>query len=135
MMRKQLVCSMLAALLLVTAGFAQTDKKSALDKGFLELYVRHLWVLLATDTVAIGDAKPSDVPGMMEVHIKVTRGQQGLDEMLYVTKDGSRIIQGNAFDVTANPFKKDLDKVKTAFQPSLGTPGAPVVIVLFSDFQ
>jgi protein-disulfide isomerase len=126
----------LATLLLAAAGSAQTDKKSALDKSYLELYVRHLWVLLPTDTVTVGDAKPSEtVPGMQEVHVKIARGPASGEELLYVTKDGSRILQGNAFDVTNNPFKKDLDKLKTSFQPSLGTPGAPVVIVLFSDFQ
>ena len=127
---------MLAALLLVAAGAAQSDKKSALDKAYLEFYVRHLWVLLPTDTVTISDAKPSDsMPGMQEVRVKIARGPASGEEMLYVTKDGSHIMQGTAFDVTNNPFKKDLDKLKTAFQPSLGTPGAPVVIVLFSDFQ
>jgi protein-disulfide isomerase len=135
MMLKQLLSSLLAALLLVAAGMAQGDKKSAYDKAYLEAYVRHLWVLLPTDTVTVSDPKPSDVPGMQEIHVKIARGPATGDELLYVTKDGAKILQGSAFDVTANPFKKDLDKLKTAFQPSLGTPGATVVIVLFSDFQ
>jgi protein-disulfide isomerase len=134
-MLKPLLSSLLAAILLVTAGAAQTDKKSAFDKAYLELYVRHLWVLLPTDTVTVSDPKPSDVPGMKEVHVKITRGPASGDELLYVTSDGRHIIQGSAFDVGFNPFKKDLDKLKTSFQPSLGTPGASVVIVLFSDFQ
>jgi len=134
-MFKPLFSSLLAALLLVAAGSAQSDKKSAYDKAYLEQYVRHLWVLLPTDTVTVGDPKPSDVPGMQEIHVKIARGPASGDELLYVTKDGSRILQGTSFDVTNNPFKKDLDKLKTSFQPSLGTPGATVVIVLFSDFQ
>ena len=32
-------------------------------------------------------------------------------------------------------LQDDLDKLKTEFQPSLGTPGAPVVLVAFSDFE
>jgi protein-disulfide isomerase len=135
MMLKQLLSSLLAALLLVAAGMAQGEKKSAYDKAYLEAYVRHLWVLLPTDTVTVSDAKPSDVPGMQEIHVKIARGPATGDELLYVTKDGTKILQGSAFDVTGNPFKKDLDKLKTAFQPSLGTPGATVVIVMFSDFQ
>jgi protein-disulfide isomerase len=134
-MLKPLFSSLLAALLLVAASVAQSDKKSAFDKAYLEQYVRHLWVLLPTDTVTVSEPKPSDVPGMQEVRVKIARGPATGEELLYVTKDGSRILQGSAFDVTNNPFKKDLDKLKTAFQPSLGTPGAPVVIVLFSDFQ
>lgn len=127
--------SLLAALLLVAAGMAQTEKKSAYNKAELELYVRHLWVLLPTDTVTVGDPKPSDVPGMQEIRVKITRGQASGEELLYVTKDGGKILQGMAYDVNFNPFKKDLDKLKTSFQPSLGTPGATVVIVLFSDFE
>ena len=136
-MFKPLFSSLLAGLLLAAAGMAQSagEKKSAFDKPYLEAYVRHLWVLLPTDTVTVGDPKPSDVPGMQEVHVKVTRGPASGDELLYVTKDGTRILQGMAYDVTANPFKKDLDKLKTSFQPSLGTPGATVVMVLYSDFE
>jgi protein-disulfide isomerase len=134
-MLKPLFSSFLAAFLLVAAGMAQGEKKTAFDKAYLEAYVRHLWILLPTDTVTVSDPKPSDVPGMQEVHVKITRGPASGDELLYVTKDGTRILQGMAYDVTGNPFKKDLDKLKTSFQPSLGTPGATVVMVLFSDFQ
>jgi protein-disulfide isomerase len=134
-MFKPLFSSLLAALLCVAAGMAQGEKKTAYDKAYLEAYVRHLWVLLPTDNVTIGDPKPSDVPGMEEVHVKIARGPASGDELLFVTKDGSRILQGTAYDVTNNPFKKDLDKLKTGFQPALGTPGATVVVVLFSDFQ
>ena len=127
--------SLVAALLLVPAGMAQSEKKSAFNKAELETYVRHLWVLPATIGVTIGDPKPSDVPGMQEIRVKITQGQASQEVTLYVTKDGGKILQGSAFDVNFNPFKKDLDRLKTGFQPSLGTPGATVVVVLFSDFQ
>jgi len=127
--------SLLAALLLVAAGAAQSDKKSAFNKAELETYVRHLWVIPSTMGVTIGDPTPSDVPGMQEVRVKITQGQASQEVPLYVTKDGGKILQGTAYDVNFNPFKKDLDKLKTTFQPSLGTPGATVVVVLFSDFQ
>ena len=39
------------------------------------------------------------------------------------------------WDIGLNPFKKDLDRLKTSFEPSMGTPGSPVVLVEFSDFQ
>jgi protein-disulfide isomerase len=44
-------------------------------------------------------------------------------------------VQGNLYDISQNPFKADLDKLKTDLQPSFGTPGAPVVLVEFSDFE
>ena len=45
------------------------------------------------------------------------------------------MVQGNLYDISQNPFKADLDKLKTDLQPSFGTPGAPVVLVEFSDFE
>lgn len=127
--------SLMAAILLVAASVAQSDKKSAYNKAELETYVRHLWVIPPALGVTIGDPKPSDLPGFQEVRVKITQGQASQEVMLYVTKDGGKILQGSAYDVNFNPFKKDLDRLKTQFQPSLGTPGATVVVVLFSDFQ
>ena len=127
--------SLVAALMLAAAVTAQSDKKSAFNKAELEAYVRHLWVIPGTYGVTIGDPKPSDVPGLQEVRVKLTQGTVSQEETLYVSKDGSKILQGAAYDVNFNPFKKDLDKLNTQFQPSLGTPGATVVVVLFSDFQ
>lgn len=134
-MFKPLFPSLLAALLLVSTGIAQNQPKSAYNKAELETYIRHLWVIPPTMGVSVGDPKPSDIPGFQEVKIKLTQGQASQEETLYVTKDGSKILQGLAYDVNFNPFKKDLDRLKTTAQPSLGTPGAPVVVILFSDFQ
>lgn len=134
-MFRPVLTSLAAALLLVAAGTAQTDKKSAYNKAELEAYVRHLWVLPTGLVISVGDPQPSDVPGLQEVKVKISQGQVSQEVALYVTKDGSKILQGSAYDVNFNPFKKDLDKLKTAFQPSVGTAGATVVMVMFSDFQ
>lgn len=134
-MFKKLFPSLAAAILLVGAGSAQSDKKPAFNKAELEAYVRHLWIIPANLTVTIGDPTPSDIAGLEEVRVKITQGQNSQEVPLYVTKDGNKILQGASYDVNFNPFKKDLDKLKTQFQPSIGTPGATVVLVLFSDFQ
>ena len=63
------------------------------------------------------------------------RGDASEDFPFLVSKDGSKILQATVYDVNSNPFKPDLDKLKTEFQPSFGTPGAPVVLVAFSDFE
>ncbi len=67
--------------------------------------------------------------------MRISQGAQSQELPLYVSNDGKKIIQGNFYDVTANPFKPELDKLKTQFQPALGTAGAPVVVVVFSDLQ
>ena len=116
-------------------GAADAPQKSAFDKPTLEAYVRHLYLLQPPLTVTIGDPKPSALPGFKEVRVRISQGPQFQELPLYVSDDGKKIVQGNFYDVTTNPFKPELDKLKTQFQPALGTAGAPVVIVVFSDLQ
>jgi len=110
-------------------------KKSAFDKATLEAYIRHLFVWGPQIKVEIADAKPSPLEGMLEVDVHASAGAATQDEVFYVSKDGQKIVRGSVFDIKENPFKADLDKLKTDLQPNYGTPGAPVVLVLFSDFQ
>jgi len=111
------------------------EKKSAWDKATFEAYVRHLNVWGPQITVAIADPKPSDMPGFSLVTVHASAGQASADFEYYVSKDGQKIVQGNLYDISQNPFKPELDKLKTDLQPSFGTPGAPVVLVEFSDFE
>jgi protein-disulfide isomerase len=126
---------LLAALL---AGFALSGAetpKTAFDKPTLEAYLRHLFVLPAQLTVAVNDPKPSPFTGFKEVRVRISQGPQFQDVVLYVSNDGKQIVQGSFFDIAKNPFKPDLDKLKTQGAPALGTAGAPVAIVIFSDLQ
>ena len=131
MFRATSLC-LLGALLL---GAADAPQKSAFDKPTMEAYVRHLYVLQPQLTVTIGDPKPSAMPGFKEVRVRIAQGAQFQEVPLYVSNDGKKIVQGVVYDIASNPFKPELDKLKTQFQPALGTPGAPVAIVLFSDMQ
>jgi len=133
-MLRNISLTILAALALFAAETTPA-KKSALDKATLEAYVRHVFVWTSQVKVEIGDPKPSELPGFSEVDVHASQGQASADEKLYVSKDGQKILRGAVFDVTQNPFKPELDKLHTDLQPSMGTPGAPVVIVEFSDFQ
>jgi protein-disulfide isomerase len=114
---------------------ADAPPKSAFDKPTLEAYVRHLYLLNPQLTVTILDPKPSSIPGFKEVRVRISQGAQSQDLPLFVSADGKKIIQGSFYDVANNPFKSELDKLRTQFQPALGTAGAPVVIVTFSDLQ
>ena len=133
-------------LILLAAGsalLAQTSqspaspakKVSALDKATMEVWLRHLFVWPAPIEVQVEDAKPGPMAGFYEVKIRGTSGPQSQEETFYVSKDGQKIFRGSVYDVTQNPFKEDLDKLKTEMRPGFGTPGAPVVIAEFSDFE
>jgi protein-disulfide isomerase len=118
------------------AAKPQAAKKSALDKATLEAYVRHLFVWGPQISVEIADPKPSkELPGFEDVTVHASAGGASQDEQFLVSKDGQKILKAMVFDVSQNPFKSDLDKLNTQFSPSFGTPGAPVVIVVFTDFE
>jgi protein-disulfide isomerase len=110
-------------------------KKTAFDKQIFEAYVRHLFVWGPQIKVEVGNPHPGPLVGFSEVGVHASAGQASQDEVFYISKDGKKIIRGSVFDVGQNPFKEDLDKIKTDLQPSMGTPGAPVVLVMFSDFE
>lgn len=133
-MFRAIALTILTTLALWSADTAPA-KKSAFDKPTLEAYVRHVFVWNAQVKVEIGDPKPSPMPGFSEVKVHASQGAATADETLYVSKDGQKIVRGSVYDVAQNPFKPELDKLHTDLQPSMGTPGAPVVIVLFSDFE
>jgi len=121
------------------ANKATPDKpqidKPQIDKVKLEAYLRHLFVWPPPIELAIGDPQPGPMPGFYEVKIRGSQGNASQEETFYVSKDGRKIVRGSVFDIGQNPFKSDLDRLKTEYQPSIGTPGAPVVLVEFSDFE
>ncbi len=128
------------ALLLCGVGFAAPPTKKpvaqkAFNKAAFEDYVRHLFVWPTTIQMQIGDPKPGPMPGYDEVNVRASQGKASQDEVFYISKDGKKIVRGSVFDIDKNPFQDDLNKLRTEFRPSLGTPGASVVIVEFSDFQ
>jgi protein-disulfide isomerase len=109
--------------------------KSAFDKPILEAYIRHMFVWGPQINVTIGDPQPAPMPGFKQVAVQASAGNARQDDVFYVSDDGQTIVRGQVFDVKDNPFRPELKKLKTEFEPSFGTPGAPVVAVIFSDFQ
>ena len=98
--------------------------------------MRHMYAWPQQVQVKIADPKPAaDLPGFQEVVVTASAGQASQAVTYYVSSDGRRIIQGQVFDVQKNPFAADRDRIVTNLQPSFGEPGAPVVVVVYSDFQ
>ena len=114
---------------------ADAAKKSALDKPTLEAYIRHVELLPDDLKINVGDPKPSLFADFLEVPVQVETPTGVYAIRYFVSKDGQRIVKGSMFDVSKNPFQSELDKIKTDLQPSFGEPGAPVVMVVFTDFE
>jgi protein-disulfide isomerase len=113
---------------------AATDAPQ-INKAKLEAYLRHLFVWPPPIEMEIADPKAGPMPGFYEVKVRGSQGNASQEETFFVSKDGQKIIRGTVFDLGQNPFKPDLEKIKTEFQPAIGTVGAPVVLVEFSDFE
>jgi protein-disulfide isomerase len=129
-MRFALIAALCAALLP-----AQEKPKNALDKAQMEAYVRHLLAVIPEVKLKVADPKPSPIPDLLQVDVHFTFGDRSQDETFYVTKDGQHVVRGFVYNFADNPFKEDLDKLKTDLSPSFGAAGAPVVVVEFGDFQ
>ncbi len=109
--------------------------KTALDKATMEAYVRHLVLYPSQVKLTVNDPKPSEVPGFLDITVRAEAGAASEERTFLVSKDGQKILQATVYDVNQSPFQKELSLLKTAQEPAMGTPGSPVTIVLFSDFQ
>ncbi len=107
----------------------------ALDKEKLAGFVRHLLMWGPQITVEVSDPKPSELAGFSEVNVKGIAGAASQQQVFLVSEDGSQVVRAVVYDLEKNPFHKDFERISVAAQPSLGTTGAPVRIVLYTDFQ
>ncbi len=104
------------------------------DKAAIEQFARYLFLWSPEIGVSVSDPRPSSIVGLFDVI--VTASARGISEphTFRISADGKRIFEAPIYPIS-NPFEEQLSKLKTDLTPSQGTPGAPVVMVLFSDFQ
>ncbi len=125
-------------LLACSAVFAATPAlKSAFDKPVFEDYVRHLLAVTNSEVkVSVDDPKPSPIPGLKEVDVHLTYGPASQDIPFYVSADGRHVVRGEIFNINQSPFQAALAALKPDGAPAYGAgPGAPITIVVFSDFE
>ncbi len=122
-----------AALSMALCSGAQAP--SALDKPTMERYVRHIFAWGPAISVKVSDPVASGLPGFKEVLVVATAGGGSHEEKFLVSPDGKKIVRGVLYDVAENPFAMEAGKIKTDRQPAFGPANAPVVVVIYSDFQ
>lgn len=110
--------------------------KSTVDKAALEAYLRYTELWIPQVQVKIDDATPSkDLPGFSDLWVHLSYNGGTKDQKYFVSADGKRIIRGDVFELAKSPFQSNLDSLKIDRQPTLGPAGAPVTMVMFSDFE
>ncbi|MGQ9632630.1 MAG: thioredoxin domain-containing protein [Bryobacteraceae bacterium] len=126
------------AVLLAPPALAQSRAPAAasIDKQALEDYIRYLYLWPPDVKIEISDARPSVIEGLREFTFKVSASSgASFQQTLFLSTDGRRILRGEVFDLGRSPFQETASKITLRGQPSLGPENAPVVVVLFSDFQ
>ena len=117
------------------ASGAPAGPSNALDKEDLETYLRHLYAWAPEIQIEIGDFQPSSVDSLLRTNVLLSYKLRSQEKVFFITKDGRQVLDGSAYEIAKNPFQSNLQKITTSGHPSFGTPGAPVVIVAYSDFQ
>jgi protein-disulfide isomerase len=100
-----------------------------------EDFVRSLFAWGPEFKVTIGPLAPSLSADFYLAPVQVTVNDHTDKGKVYVSKDGKTFIQGEMFDMKANPFADNLAKIHVEGDPSTGPADAKVTIVEFSDFQ
>ena len=108
---------------------------NALDKDDLEIYVRHLYTWRPEVKVEIGDPSPAPIDGLLQIEIRASYKMATQNKILLVSKDGEHILDGSRYEIGKNPFAANYDKIDAMGAPGFGTEGAPVRVVVYSDFQ
>jgi len=117
------------------AAAGAAAEKSALNKQHLEGYLRHLFLWGPQIKVEIGPFTPAPPAGLMQTTVTASYGAASEQMTFFVSADGKYILNGALHEASANPFKREISSLTTTLQPSFGAPGAPVTLIVFSDFQ
>ncbi|MBE0657473.1 MAG: thioredoxin domain-containing protein [Bryobacteraceae bacterium] len=114
---------------------ARAAATPAFNAAAFEAYVRHLLLWNDKINVKVSPLKAGPMPGYSEVTATGSFGNVSLDEGFYVSNDGAKIVRGSVYDINQSPFVREQAMLKDLKDPYMGTPGAPVTLVAFSDYQ
>jgi len=125
----------MAAAALAPALLAQTTA-AKIDKVQLEAALRHIELWIPEVQAKLDDPAPSkELPGFYDVAVHLSYNGQSIDQKYLVSGDGKKVVKGDIYDTGKNPFQGNVDRIKTDLQPSYGDAAAPVVAVIFGDFE
>ncbi len=114
---------------------AEADKIVALAKQKLDRLRFNIMISSQTRVEVVG-AKPTPVPGIVDLNLRVTLGDRTALRHVLVTSDLQHVIIGQMFRLGEIPRPRvDLSNVDLKDAPVKGDPKAPVTIVEYSDFQ
>lgn len=136
MKRTIVVLALCVVAVVPLAGQSQTAPQVAPDfTKKVEAYLRELFAWGPEITVKLGAPKPAAMPGLLEVNLDVSMGEQSNSGSIFATPDGKYVVRGEVHDTAADPFAANRAKITTEGFPAKGPANAKVTIVEFADFQ
>ena len=134
-----LALQLAAILIFCSASPGQSATDSAVPgsglKDRVEKYVRHLFVWGPEVKVEVSDLKPSKLTGFQEVVVTASAGNASQKESFYISSDGSHLVRGVSYDLSADPYADTNRQIDKTAYPAFGPESAPVQLVVYSDFQ
>jgi protein-disulfide isomerase len=101
----------------------------------VEHFLRKLYAWGPAFKIKLGPLKDTGIPGLYEVPVAVTQGEQTDTGLVYTSRDGRFIFRGEVDDTTKDPFADNRARIHLESYPSKGPENAKVTVVFFSDFQ
>lgn len=124
------LCAAIALAAIASSAIAQT-----VDNDRIIKYYRKKMNVPPTAQVAVTGVKDSVIKGAKEGTLAVGNPPQVQNVTFIASTDGRYVVFGAVEDVTIDPSKAVMAKIKTDGVPFKGPKDAKVVIVEYSDFQ
>jgi protein-disulfide isomerase len=114
---------------------AQDAAKPAMTNDQIAAYIRKALNIPANVTVTVKENPESKtVPGGYPIMIEFRSDRVNQDQEAWIT-NGNTLVIGKTFDMSVDPYKKNLEKISMNNVPTTGAADAKVTIVEYSDFQ
>jgi len=113
---------------------AQTGPSPGAAKR-IEAYLRRLYAWGPDFKLTFSPFRESPIPGLYEVTLELSKGDQKDSAVLYVTRDGQYLVRGELTDITKDPLAENLAQLHLEDSPSTGPQDAQVTVVEFADFE
>ena len=118
-----------------TACAQEEAVKPSMTHEQIAAYIRKAFNVPANVSITVKENPESKtVPSTYAILVQFRGERVNQDQEAWVTKNNVLIV-GRTFDMTVDPYKKNLDKMNLANSPVTGAADAKVTIVEYSDFQ
>lgn len=126
----------LAALFLLLASplLCQQPAESDLNRR-IERQVRAYAEAPPDSRILLGARTPSSFPGYDNLPVTIEKGDIKKTIGFLISKDGRRMLYLTEFDLSQDPYARNLARITTTGWPWRGAEKGPVTVVVYDDFQ